>query len=124
LTCLRELIAVALEVCYDNNRFMELSERHPAEKEQRPKAWVTFGAAGHEKEYILVVEHEGEEFLPYAIAPALEQELGDAWWVSDRGTRIEIVHKNPYGLRDDATVTGAIGRVLGGAYRFAPVVEG
>ncbi|MEK7516830.1 MAG: hypothetical protein AAB562_04510, partial [Patescibacteria group bacterium] len=93
----------------------------PPQKEAEPKrkAWIVFGGPGHFGEYLLNLEDcDDKNFIPNRVANAVQNELGDEWDVSNRGTRLEIAHKTEHGKQDDERVRGAIKKVLGDKYEF------
>src|SRR5687768_8889232 len=94
------------------------------EKEARPKAWLEYGLGGHEKEYIFSVEEAtSREFIFDEIERSVQAELGKNWDVANRGTRIEVICKNPFGAREDERVRSAFEKALGQLeeqYTFLP----
>lgn len=83
------------------------------EQEPMREAWVYFGNAGHEGEYVLSLEDFGaHNYIPGDIEMELKKELGTEWAVDNRGSRIEIFHRRPFGARDDEKVHAAIRNVL------------
>lgn len=75
--------------------------------------WLVFGGGGHEREYVLnIPEYDHNNYIPRSIECALQERL-PGWDVCNRGSRIEITHKEPYGIRIDTEVYPAVFDVIG-----------
>lgn len=101
---------------------MEKVERKVAlETEPMPKAYVSYGASGHDFEYVFTVHDEAEERNLPAIAHGVQLILGTDWSVRFRGSRLEITSANGSQLRDDETIASALRKVLNGKYLLEKV---
>ena len=96
---------------------MEGLERKVAvEAEPMQKAYLSFGAPGHDFEYVFTVHDEEEERNLPAIAHGVQVLLGTEWSVRFRGSRLEITSTSSSGLRGDEAVQNAFKKVLNGKY--------
>lgn len=96
---------------------MEGLERKVAvETEPMPKAYLSFGAPGHDFEYVFTVHDEEEERNLPAIAHGVQLLLGSDWSVRFRGSRLEIMSTNVPERRNDEVVQTALRKVLNGKY--------
>lgn len=90
-----------------------VEKRTHIEAEPTPRAYLSFGAPGHDFEYVFTVHDETEERNLPAIAHGVQLALGADWSVRFRGSRLEITSANGAQLRDDEVVGGALKKVLG-----------
>jgi hypothetical protein len=76
-------------------------------------SYLSYGGGGHDKEYLVnVAGHDHENYIPNSMSTKLA-ELLPGFDVCNRGSRIEVVGKKPYGFRDDDKVVAAVKAVVG-----------
>jgi len=74
---------------------------------------IIWGGGGHEGEYQVNLPTPGRPpiddiRIPERIVVDLQNRLGQSWWVSNRGSRIEINSQPNPGLRDDTFVVNSL----------------
>lgn len=72
---------------------------------------VTWGMSAHPGEYIVNLDPNNPRAnpdIPDRLVDDLGRRLGENWWTSNRGTRIEICSQPRIGYRDDAFVVSTI----------------
>ena len=76
-------------------------------KDIKKRIDLQFGIGGHEDEYILTMPYSRDDLpFQYFEEEKIQLKLGEDWDVNNRGTRIEIRHKN--GLQNDELVKDAL----------------
>lgn len=100
---------------------MKSREQITPPETETPKlgAWTSFGGSGHEGEYLVNLEDcDWNNYIPQNIPQKIQDILGDEWDVSNRGTRLEIMHKREYGKQNDELVYSAIKEALKDKYNL------
>lgn len=79
------------------------------------KPRLKWAQPGHESEYLVNIPGYGLSegvFIPQQINQQIADALPD-FYVENRGTRIEITKRQPYGTPDHETVLAAVTSILG-----------
>ncbi len=103
---------------------MSFENKRRKENAGRPHAFLEYGGAGHETEYVFTTQKNiGSETdeLSWEIEDALEESLGEGWSIINRGHRIEITPPNSEKTPEtESKLREAIKSFLGDSYIFPP----